>query len=84
MKYLNCWLFCAGLEQQGIGCEEDMTVLSLKESFGNYCIEVLKCIDRSTLDSVLIKCCNEKSIKFFWQIVQEREPETNVSYNRSR
>lgn len=64
--------------------KEDLTVLSLRESFGNYCMEVLKCVDRSTLDTVLIKCCNSKSIKFFWEIVEEREPECVTPSYRSR
>lgn len=64
--------------------EDRGAVLSLRESFGNYCLEVLKCVERSHLDSVLVKCCNEKSIKFFWQVVQEREPDY-ISFNdRSR
>lgn len=63
---------------------EDLTVLSLRESFGNYCMEVLKCVDRSTLDTVLIKRCNSKSIKFFWEIVEEREPECVTPCYKSR
>ncbi|KAG8292272.1 hypothetical protein J6590_043524 [Homalodisca vitripennis] len=52
---------------------EDLTVLSLMDSFGNYCMEVLKCVERRRLDTILMDCCNNKSIKFFWKVVQERD-----------
>lgn len=64
--------------------EDRGTFLSLRESFGNYCLEVLKCVERSLLDSVLVKCCNEKSIRFFWQVVEEREPDYMSLNDRSR
>ncbi|XP_054269834.1 uncharacterized protein LOC128991115 [Macrosteles quadrilineatus] len=64
--------------------KEDMTVLSLRESFGNFCMEVLKCLDRKFLDSILIKCCNDKSIKFFWKVVEEREPDLVLPSDKSR
>uniref|UniRef100_A0A1B6MPX7 Protein SAAL1 n=1 Tax=Graphocephala atropunctata TaxID=36148 RepID=A0A1B6MPX7_9HEMI len=63
---------------------EDLTVLSLTESFGNYCMEVLKCVDRRRLDTVLMDCCNNKSIKFFWKIVQDRDPDLVAPVSRTR
>uniref|UniRef100_A0A1B6F151 Protein SAAL1 n=1 Tax=Cuerna arida TaxID=1464854 RepID=A0A1B6F151_9HEMI len=63
---------------------EDLTFLSLKESFGNYCMEVLKCVERRRIDTILMDCCNNKSIKFFWKIVQERDPDLVTPVDRSQ
>lgn len=58
---------CDGLD------ESQVSELTLKESLGNYFVEVVKKVDHLTLESTLTTC-EEKSVKIFWNVITERLP----------
>lgn len=71
-----CWKFCLCIgssEECDSLDDSQVSELTLKESLGNYFVEIVKKVDTLTLEATLTTC-EEKSVKMFWNVIAERLP----------